>query len=251
MTQVVKLGGRAQSDARLAPALAQAWSRSPGALCVVHGGGDDVSALQRALGREPAFVRGRRVTSAGDIELLRMTLSGVVNKRLVSELVSAHVRAVGVSGEDGAILTAEPIDLDTLGFAGAPTAVDASLLRVLLDGGFLPVVSPVARGTNGGAINVNGDDAAAAIAVALGATELLLIADVEGVLVEGEAISSLAAGDALALVRVGTAAGGMAAKLEAAVYALERGVPRVRIADLAALADSARGTLITHAWSAV
>lgn len=251
MTRVVKLGGRVHSDARLIPALAQAWSRLNGALCVVHGGGDEISELQRALGREPKFVRGRRVTSAEDLELMRMTLSGVVNKRLVSELVSARVRAAGVSGEDGAILTAEPIDLDLLGFAGTPTAADVSLLRVLLAGGFLPVVSPVARGTRGGAINVNGDDVAAAIAVALDATELLLVADVEGVLVEGEVVSSLAAGDALALVRAGTAAGGMAAKVEAAVYALERGVSRVRIADLQGIADSTRGTSITHEWSAV
>lgn len=253
MTRVVKLGGRAQADGDLAATIARAW-RAPAILCLVHGGGDEVSALQRRLGRAPAFVGGRRVTTAADIELLRMTLSGAVNKRLVSELMSAGVRAVGLSGEDAAMLTADPIDLGVLGLAGAPAAVDPTLLRLLLDGGFLPVVSPVARatgGAHGGALNVNGDDAAAAIAVALGATELLLIADVPGVLVGGAAVPSLDADDALALVKDGTAGGGMAAKLESAVHALERGVPRVRIGDLAALEDSARGTIIMHEWSAV
>src|SRR5205085_5449609 len=116
--------------------------------------------------------------------LLRMVLSGTVNKRIVNAFVAAGLPAVGVSGEDGGLVGAELIDRATLGFAGRPVAVNAHLLRTLLTAGYLPVISPVGydvTAPKGGALNVNGDDAAAAIAAALQATELLLIADVGGV----------------------------------------------------------------------
>jgi len=118
--RVVKIGGRAQANPQLATMLRDAWQASPGSLCIVHGGGDDMSAMQRALGREPVFVGGRRVTSEGDLELLRMVLSGVVNKRLVNSFLSAGIPAMGISGEDGRLIGAEIVDVKTLGFAGRP-----------------------------------------------------------------------------------------------------------------------------------
>lgn len=251
--RVVKIGGRAQADSHLAATLREAWNAGPGELCVVHGGGDEMSAMQSALGREPAFVGGRRVTSEGDLELLRMVLSGVVNKRLVNAMVAAGLPAVGISGEDGALIGAELIDAASLGFAGQPVTVKADLLRTLLNAGYLPVISPVgynATSPNGGPLNVNGDDAAAAIAAALEADELLLIADVEGVRDgEGEVISSLSTETARELAANGIAVGGMAAKLESAEAALTAGVARVRICDLAGLSDGERGTFITQSQS--
>jgi len=255
MMRVVKIGGRAQADPRLFTILAQAWNDSPESLCVVHGGGDEVSAMQRALGREPAFIAGRRVTSKNDLDLLRMVLSGAVNKRLVNGLVAAGLQAVGLSGEDGALIRAEIIDAESLGFAGRPTSINSRLLRALIDAGNLPVISPVAyddSSSKGGALNVNGDDAAAAIAVALRADELLLIADVEGVRDEqGGVVSMLSPDAARELIENGTATGGMAAKLESAQAALLAGVDRVRICDLAGLADEERGTFITQSPSVV
>ena len=251
--RVIKIGGRAQSDPAVAHTIKAAWDASPGRLCVVHGGGDEISAMQRALGREARFVGGRRVTSREDLELLRMVLSGAVNKRIVSALVAAGVAAVGVSGEDAALIAAEIIDVETLGFAGRPARINAGVLLALLDSGFLPVISPVgfceASGTGAaGALNVNGDDAAAAIAVALKAEELLLIADVEGVRDDrGVVIANLDQDYARELVNRGVAAGGMAAKLESAHSALRAGVERVRISDLAGLVDAGRGTFITQA----
>jgi acetylglutamate kinase len=251
--RVVKVGGRAQSDPRLADVLRQAWNESPGALCLVHGGGDEVSAMQRALGREAAFVGGRRVTSRDDLELLRMVLSGIVNKRLVSNLVRAGIPAVGLSGEDGELIRAEVIDMTSLGFAGRPIGINVDLLRALTTSGYLPVISPVgcnAEGETGGALNVNGDDAAAAIAAAMGADELLLIADVEGVLDEkGDVICGLSCDAARDLIQNGVANRGMAAKLESAESALLAGVTRVRVSDIEALADPGRGTLITQSQS--
>jgi acetylglutamate kinase len=250
MTKVIKIGGRAQGDSRLFGLLAEAWRHSPNSLCLVHGGGDEVSAMQRALGREAVFVGGRRVTSKADLDLLRMVLSGVVNKRLVSGLVSAGVPAVGLSGEDGALISAEMIDPTSLGFAGRPTKINLGLLNAIMQSGNLPVISPVAYDAcspEGGPLNVNGDDAAAALAVALGADELLLIADVEGVRDgSGNTVPVLNLDMARHLLNTGIAARGMAAKLEAAQAALLSGVESVRVCDLVGLVDSERGTFITQ-----
>jgi acetylglutamate kinase len=178
-----------------------------------------------------------------------------VNKRLVNALVTAGLPAVGVSGEDGGLIGAEPIDARSLGFAGQPISVRADLLRTLLKAAYLPVISPVgynATGPKGGALNVNGDDAAASIAVALEADELLLIADVEGVLgAEGETVSNLSIETARELIANRIAVGGMAAKLESAEAALVAGVARVRICDLTGLNDPERGTFITQSQSVV
>lgn len=255
MTRVVKIGGRAQSDHRFASALGEAWTDSPGSLCVVHGGGDEISSMQRALGREPTFVGGRRVTSNSDLDLLRMVLSGLVNKRLVNGLVAAGIPAVGLSGEDGSLIGAEIIDADSLGFAGRPTAINAELLRTFMAGGYMPVISPVGYDVTsgkGGALNVNGDDAAAAIAAALGAEELFLIADVKGVLdAQGDLVQMLSIESSRDLIASGVASGGMAAKLESAHAALLAGVERVRICDIAGLADSGRGTFITQSQGVI
>ncbi|HEU4642730.1 MAG TPA: acetylglutamate kinase [Gemmatimonadaceae bacterium] len=253
MTRVIKIGGRAQGSEALPREIAAAWARERGALCIVHGGGDEISALQRALGEEPRFAGGRRITSERDVEIVRMALSGTANKRLVARLISAGVPALGLSGEDGALVTAAPVS-PALGRVGAPERVNAALLRHLLDGGYLPVVSPLARDgatADAAALNVNGDDAAAAIAVALGADELLLVADVPGVLVDGAAVPTLDADDAAAAIARGVASGGMAAKLQAGLAALRQGVERVRIGDLDAILDPTRGTVLAASRSLV
>ncbi len=244
MRRVIKIGGRAQGDPQLIVQLAVATARGE-SLVIVHGGGDEVSALQRRLGLEPQFRGGRRVTSVEDLELVRMVLSGATNKRLVAQLLSAGVRAVGISGEDAGLLRAHVTDPDFGRVGGAMTA-DATLLKHLWSGGFIPVVSPVGRDADdpaGSGLNVNGDDAAAAIAAALTADELLLVADVPGVLNDAAAtIASLDGAAAQALVTSGVAKGGMAAKLEAGALALRGGVKKVRIGDLRAITDATAGT---------
>jgi len=151
------------------------------------------------------------------------------------------------------LIGAEIIDKPTLGFAGRPVAINVDLLQLLIDSGYLPIISPVAydsKNPRGGALNVNGDDAAAAIASALGADELFLVADVEGVRdSEGGILSSLTGESARELIATGIAAGGMAAKLESARVALTAGVPSVRICDLDGLVDDNRGTFITLSQS--
>jgi acetylglutamate kinase len=248
MTRVVKIGGRPQSDPSLPAMIAAAWRAHAGGVVIVHGGGDEVSALQTAFGVTATFVGGRRVTSGRDLDIVRMALSGSANKRLVSALISEGVQALGLSGEDGALISARPVDAERMGFVGAPSTINASLLSTLLAANYLPVISPVSRdqrGEMGTTLNVNGDDAAAAIAAALGARELLLVADVPGVMSDGAVIERLSPELARVLVANGTAAGGMAAKIDAALSALSAGVPRVRISDIAAIADEARGTVLS------
>lgn len=248
MTVVVKLGGRVQSDTRLVDAVRELWSSVPGSFCIVHGGGDEVSTLQRQMGREPTFVNGRRVTTNDDLELVRMVLSGSINKRLVSALGAAGVPAVGISGEDGGLLSAAPIDVEQLGRAGRPVASHTAIIETLFAGGFLPVISPVARDVTSGrgeALNVNGDDAAAAIAGALGA-ELWLIADVAGVLGgDCSVLSHIEAAQAESLVSTGIVSKGMHAKLEAGFAALGAGCPVVRIASLDAFSNRNAGTFLS------
>ena len=253
MTRVIKVGGRPQLDPQLPGFLAAAHGAAPGSLVVVHGGGDEVSTLQRLYGAVSQFRSGRRVTSMLDLEIVRMALSGSANKRLVSTLVAVGVPALGLSGEDAALLSATPLDLDQYGFVGVPAEVNAGLLRHLLAGGYLPVVSPVSRCVDaslGRTLNVNGDDAAGAIAVALEADELLLVSDVTGVFVDGVLEGTLAPEMAQRLIDDGTAQGGMAAKLQAALAALEGGVGRVRISDIAAIEQLDRGTVLTRVESA-
>jgi len=242
-TRVIKIGGRAQGDPRLPALLAAASAVPETRLVIVHGGGDEVSAMQRKLGIEPTFVGGRRVTSEADLEIVRMLLSGTINKRLVAQLTTAGANAVGLSGEDGNTLVARVVE-PSLGRVGGDVRVDPALLDHLLDGGWVPVVSPLAREHGGGGLNVNGDDAAAAIAMALGADELLFVADVEGVLDGGVCVPLLDGDGVRSLVARGVAQGGMLAKMEAALGALGGGVHRVRIAAIDAIADLELGTTV-------
>jgi len=246
MTRVVKIGGRPQSDASLPAAIATA-SGMAGGVVVVHGGGDEVSLLQSALGGSTKFVRGRRVTTEKDVDIVRMALSGSANKRLVAALIDHGVRAVGLSGEDASLIAAMPMDPEQLGFVGAPSKINTEFLKLLLENGYVPVISPVSRdasGAMGSALNVNGDDAAAAVGVALGASELLLVADIEGVMSDGMVVQSLSPSQARQLMENGTAAGGMQAKLQAGIAALQGGVRRVRISDIHAIEDLSRGTTL-------
>jgi acetylglutamate kinase len=250
MTRVLKIGGRAQADPGLASAIRAATTGDH--IVVVHGGGDDVSTLQRRLGLTPRFSGGRRVTTCDDLELVQMVLSGSANKRLVALLVSEGVRAVGISGEDDGLLHARATSRETLGEVGAPARVDARLLELLMANGIVPVISPLARDeATGLPLNVNGDDAAAAIAIALGADELVLVADVPGVIADGIVLRDLDVEQAVALIDNGTACDGMAAKLHAAQRAVELGVARVRIGNIEAIRSATAGTGITLSPTAV
>ncbi len=243
---VVKVGGHEVDDPAWLERLAKTIAKRAGRTVVIHGGGKEVSALQRTMGAEPEWRDGLRVTTPDTMRAVAMVLSGIVNKRIVSALLTAGADAAGISGEDGALLKARFSHGGALGRTGEIEAVRTELLLGWIENGIVPVVSPVSRGPDGGALNVNADDAAAAVAAALGADELLFVSNVAGVLAEGSPVGSIDADDVERLIGDGTASGGMAPKLRSAARAASA-VGRVRIGGLEMLEDTDAGTRIAPA----
>ena len=246
--RVVKLGGTQLQRPDWLAACAKAL-RALEPVVVVHGGGEAVSALSRRLGLPVEKHDGLRVTTPETAEVVEMVLAGPANRLVVTAARAAGLDAIGLSGVDGGLLTARPAPPGGgLGHVGEVVDVRASLLHSLLLAGLTPVIAPMAPGTEGGLpFNVNADAAAAAIAGALRAAELLLVSDVAGVTVDGVVQPSLAAGDVETLIELGAATDGMAAKLRAAAAALDLGARAVRIGDLHLLAHPSAGTRILPA----
>jgi acetylglutamate kinase len=195
---------------------------------VVHGGGALISDWLKLHDVPTRFERGLRVTDERTLEVVVAVLAGLVNKGLVAALAAAGGRAVGLSGADGGLLKARLLD-EKLGFVGEVTEVDARPLLDLLDGGFVPVVAPVAvewrdGEPTGQLLNVNADTAAGAVAAALAARWLVFLTDVPGIRdEEGQTIAGLTAARASALTEAGVVQGGMIPKVEACLRAAGSG----------------------------
>lgn len=242
--RVVKLGGNElHRPAWMAECARALKAAEP--VVVVHGGGQAVNAWSRRLNLPVEKRDGLRVTTPEIAEVVEMVLGGPVNRLVVSALRAAGLDAVGLSGVDGSLLTARPAaGAGGLGHVGEIVQVRASLLESLLLAGLTPVVAPVApaEGGTGVPLNVNADHAAAAVAGALHAEELLFVSDVPGVDIDGVAQPTLAASEIEAMIELGIATDGMAAKLRSAVQALRAGVRAVRIGDLEMLESATAGT---------
>ena len=258
-TVVVKYGGaaigaQAQADTTLADvaALRMVGMR----VVLVHGGGKHITALLDKLHVPTRFENGYRVTDEATLAATELALSAQVNKAIVSDLARLEVKAVGLSGKDGGLITAAVKD-PALGLVGEITRVDPKVLHTLLDADFLPVVSPVALGEEGGGLNCNADDAARAVAEALGAESLVFLTDVGGILIDSHnsktAVDRMDAKRARELIDAGLIAGGMAPKVMGCIHALNAGVGEVSILDgrvehallLHMLGQRASGTTIT------
>lgn len=244
MTRVIKIGGNRADDAGWIAEVARAVAASLVPTVLVHGGGKDVTELQRAIGIEPEWRDGLRVTTPRVMEIVRMVLSGGVNKRWVAALIDAGADAAGISGEDGGLLRGVRLQGGALGRAGEVTEVRTELLDAWLARGITPVVSPVTRGDDGQGLNVNADDAAASVAAWMRAGELLFVSDVPGVKAGGAWVDGLDEAAAAALLESGEAAGGMRPKLRAALRASAAGVGRVRIGAVEMITDDRAGTRI-------
>jgi acetylglutamate kinase len=238
--RVYKLGGPALEDPGLLPALAEELRRARGRVLVVHGGGRYVERELKARGLESRFVGGRRETSPEAMQVVEMVLSGVVNKGLAAGLTSAGLPALGLSGRDAGLLRARV--QPGLGRVGSPESVDTRILETAWSAGFVPVVSPVSQGADGGALNVNADEAALALAVALQAEALLYLSDVDGVRLGAETVASLSADEVRHHVAQGAITGGMAMKVDTALQAVAAGVPEVIVAGRARLVGGFPGT---------
>lgn len=257
-TMVVKYGGSALADEAGESILQDvAALQSVGARVVlVHGGGKDISALLDRLQVPSHFEDGYRVTDEATLEVAELALSAKVNKSVVSALHALGAKACGLSGRDGALLTAKEKNAK-LGRVGEITNVDPTVLDALLDAGFLPVLSPIAEGEQGGAYNCNADDAARAIAEAMGADKLVFLTDTNGILVDRQnqstRIPRMTVQHARTLVQDGLIAGGMLPKTTNCIHAVEHGVSAVTVLDgriphcvlLEAISEQSMGTTLT------
>jgi acetylglutamate kinase len=240
--RVYKVGGPALEDPGLIGPLAEEVRRAQSQVVLVHGGGRAVDRLLKELRIESRFVEGRRETSPEAMAVVEMVLSGTSNKQLAAGLTAAGVPAVGISGRDGGLVRARLTP--ELGRVGTPERVDPALLHALWNAGLLPVVSPVASGPLGEAVNVNADEAALGIARAVGAVTLVYLCDVDGVRLGERTAERLAAGEARLRMDDGTIAGGMALKVRVALEAAAAGIPEVVIAGKARLLGQFPGTRI-------
>ena len=203
---------------------------------IVHGGGKEISKWVGKVGMEPEFVNGLRVTDEATMELAEMVL-GKVNKSLVQLVESLGVRAIGISGKDGKLLSVEKkyADGEDIGFVGEITHVNADILCDLLEKDFLPIVCPIGLDDAYQTYNINADDAACAIARAMKAEKLAFLTDIEGVYKDPDdpdtLISELPVTEAEALMNQGYIGGGMLPKLQNCIDAIENGVSRVHILD--------------------
>ena len=229
---VLKIGGSLMEDESVLEELCSALAglRAQGLrLALVHGGGKDINRHLTWLQEEPVFKDGLRVTSPGALKLVEMTLSGYVNKKLVGMLNAHDGRAAGISGVDGPTLLCERIS-EELGQVGRIVEVRTDLPDALLKAGFLPVISPISTDAKQNHYNVNADDAASALAVALRATKLVFLSDVDGVFgKDKERIPELDDEGIETLIRDGVATGGMIPKLQSCRAAVARGIAQVHI----------------------
>ncbi|MFP3943852.1 MAG: acetylglutamate kinase [Alphaproteobacteria bacterium] len=244
---VVKYGGHAMGDDQLADTFAQdiVLLKQVGLKpVVVHGGGPQIGEMLERLKIESSFIHGLRVTDAATVDIVEMVLAGSINKRIVSHINRAGGKAVGLSGKDGGLLQARKLhrterDPDSniekvldLGFVGEPERVNPHVLEIITDSELIPVIAPIGQGPDGRTYNVNADTAAGAIAGAVGATRMLLLTDVPGVMdASGQLIDRLSAREARRLINEGVISGGMIPKVETALIAVEAGVEGAVIMD--------------------
>jgi acetylglutamate kinase len=248
-TFVVKLSGKVTEHQENLSSLAEelALLHQVGIrICVIHGGGKQLSELAKQLGVEQTIIEGRRVTDDATLEMAKMIFAGKINTDILAALRNRAIEAVGLSGVDGNIVHAERrppkeiLNRETgvrdkvdFGHVGDVVQINARLLTVLLDHGYLPVISSLGADAEGMVFNINADTIAAEIAVQLRAEKLILLSDVDGLYLtagdSGTKLSRLTAAEAGEMISSGAASGGMIPKLQSIVVLLERGVHSAHI----------------------
>ena len=246
-TVVIKYGGHAMVDAKLAEGFARdivMLEQASVKPVVVHGGGPQIARLLGRLGIKSEFAGGLRVTDAATVEVVEMVLAGAINKQIVSEINRLGGHACGISGKDGNLMIAKKLtrterDPDSnieriidLGFVGDPEEVNPRIVQTLTANEFIPVVAPLGFSRDGTTYNINADTFASELAASLKAKRLLLLTDVAGVL-DGDKklIHHLSVSQAKAMIADGTITGGMIPKVEGCISVIEKGVEGVVILD--------------------
>jgi acetylglutamate kinase len=264
-TLVVKYGGNAMTD----PALAQSFAADVVLLrlmgmnpIVVHGGGPQIDQLLKLLGKEGKFIQGMRVTDAQTMQVVEWVLGGEVQQNIVGLINQQGGRAVGLTGRDGSLVLAKQLKMQDLkdptlfhdmGQVGEVISVNTDVIKNLVSGGFIPVISPIGCGENGESFNINADVIAGKIAENVRAEKLILLTNTPGVLdKQGQLLTGLTAQRVDELFADGTISGGMLPKISSALEAAKNGVNSVHIIDgrvdhallLEVLTDQGVGTLI-------
>jgi acetylglutamate kinase len=246
-TIVIKYGGHAMVEAHLKEGFARDITLmkfiglNP---LVVHGGGPQIGSVLAKMGMDSQFVDGMRVTDEPTMDVVEMVLVGKVNKEIVAQIIQQGGKAVGLSGKDGRLILAKklqllrpqtqdkPPEIIDIGMVGEVVAVNPVIIQTLENGGFIPVIAPVGVGELGETYNINADWVASKVAVAVNATKLILLTDVEGVQNKnGTLVSSIEAEAVQGMLKDGTISGGMIPKIQCAMEAIQRGVDMVHIID--------------------
>lgn len=256
---VIKYGGSAMTDGALGRRFAEdvVLMHQVGILpLVVHGGGPQIGDLMQRLGKEPEFLDGLRVTDAETLDIARMVLVGKVNRDIVGSINVHGPLAVGVSGEDGGLITAAARNPE-LGFVGDVDSVDPTLLTKLFTEGLIPVMSTIGTDASGQAYNINADTVAGAVAEAIGAEKVVYLTDVEGLYEDldnkDSLIGEISADELQTKLESGQITDGMIPKIEACVHAVNNGVTSAHLLDgriphvalLEIFTDAGIGTMIT------
>ncbi len=246
-TVVIKYGGNAMTDDRLKAGFARdvVLMKTVGINpVVVHGGGPQIGNLLERLGKQSEFIQGMRVTDAETMDVVEMVLGGLVNKDIVN-LINRHGgHAVGLTGKDGDLIRARklrmtlpetdqrPSELIDIGHVGEVERIDASVVNMLVQGDFIPVVAPIGVGEDGFSYNINADLVAGKMAEVLGAEKLILLTNTRGLLdADGELLTGLSTADVDRLIADGTIHGGMLPKIRCALDAVKSGVRSAHIID--------------------
>ena len=237
-TVVVKYGGNAMIDEELKSAVMVDMvllSLVGVRVVLVHGGGPEISEMLNKIGKQSRFVGGLRYTDEETIDVVQMVLAGKVNKALVQRIEAAGGRAVGLCGLDGGMIKAKKLEEPDVGLVGGIEKVNPTIIGDALNAGYIPVVATVAGGEKGEVYNINADTAAAAIAAEMGASKLVLMTDIRGLLRDKEdenpLISVVNVSEVPALKRQEIISGGMIPKIDCCVEAVRRGVHRAHIID--------------------
>ena len=245
-TVVVKYGGHAMGDARLAAAFAQdivLLKQARVNPIVVHGGGPQIAGMLKRLQLKSEFVHGLRVTDKSTIEVVEMVLAGLINKDIVTAINRQGGKAVGISGKDANLMIARKITempnpesnlMQTvdIGYVGDPAEVNPHLVEVISGSDLIPVIAPVGISCEGETLNINADTFASALAARMKAKRLLLLTDVAGVLdKQGRLVERLSIDQARKLIRDGVISGGMIPKIEGCIEVVEAGVEAVVVLD--------------------
>jgi len=265
---VIKYGGNAMIDGPLKNSFARdvvlmkLVGMHP---VVVHGGGPQINELLDKLGKQSRFIDGMRVTDGETMDVVEMVLGGQVNKEIVNLIQRHGGHAVGLTGKDGNLIKAKkmtvtraasaqmPPEIIDIGHVGEVDSIDPSIINLLIDGNFIPVVAPIGVGEDGQSYNINADLVAGRLAETLGAEKLMLLTNTKGLLdKQGMLLSGIDARQVAALIADGTIHGGMLPKIRCALEAVEHGVGTVHIVDgrvehavlLEIFTDAGVGTLI-------